>query len=246
MSSSSTPSSSTHGLALRRWLSLVAGRKFFVLFLFLLTDLIFYPYVSDTHGTRYYIFRVLGVVVILLSVYAVGIRKGLIFIALALAIPAMVEHTVFFHADIGERSIVNIVLSFAFDVFVIVVIFRRVYASERPTAETIFGAVCIYLLIGFTFGRLYAIIATVRPHAFYLDPAINPHSVPVGFDFIFFSFGSMTTLGAGGISAVLPQVRSLSMIESIVGVLYLAVMISRLISAYRPDYSAPRNSGNGE
>src|SRR5271170_870154 len=133
MSSSSTPSSSTHGLALRRRLSLVSGRKFFVLFLFLLADLIFYPYVSDTLGTRYYIFRMLGIAVTLLSVYAVSFRRGLILIPLALAIPAMVEHTVFFRTHIGAPSIVNIVLSFVFDVFVIVVIFRRVFARERPT-----------------------------------------------------------------------------------------------------------------
>jgi len=56
----------------------------------------------------------------------------------------------------------------------------------------------------------------------------------VGFDFIFFSFGSMTTAGAAGIAAASPQVSSLSMIESILAVLYLAVMISRLMGAYRP------------
>jgi hypothetical protein len=59
----------------------------------------------------------------------------------------------------------------------------------------------------------------------------------VGFDFIFFSFGSMTTAGAAGMAAALPQVRSLSMIESILAVLYLAVMISRLMDAYRPNRS---------
>lgn len=222
--------------AIRRALP-VTGRKFFLLFLFLLAYLIFYPFVGDPTGPRYYIFRALGIAVTLLSVYAVSFRKGLILIIpLALAIPAMVEHTVFFRTHIGAPSIVNIVLSFAFDVFVIVVIFRRVFAREKPTAETIFGAVCIYLLIGFTFARLYAIISIVQPHAFYLDPVTNPHSLPVGFDFIFFSFGSMTTLGAAGIVGVLPQVRSISMIESILGVLYLTVMISRLMGAYRTSF----------
>ena len=56
----------------------------------------------------------------------------------------------------------------------------------------------------------------------------------MGFDFIFSVFGSMTTAGSSGIVAVSRQVRSLSVIESILGVLYLAVMISRLIDAYRP------------
>ena len=66
-----------------------------------------------------------------------------------------------------------------------VVIFRRVFAREEPTAETLFGAVCIYLIIGFSFARLYAIIAIIQPHAFYLDPAIYPRGVPEVFDFIF-------------------------------------------------------------
>jgi hypothetical protein len=216
----------------RRTLPLT-GHKFFLLFLFLLSDLALYPYMSNT-GARYYVFRMVGAAVTLMSVYAVSFRKGLIFVALILAGPAFVEHAIVFRTRLVPASVFTVVLSFVFDVFIIVVIFRRVFAREEPTAETIFGAVCIYLLIGFSFARLYAIVAIIQPHAFYLDPAINQHGVPVGFDFIFFSFGSMTTAGAAGISAALPQVRSLSMIESILAVLYLAVMISRLMGAYRP------------
>jgi uncharacterized membrane protein len=212
----------------------VTRHKFFLLFLFLLTDLALYPYVGNT-GVRYQVFRMVGAAVTLMSVYAVSFRRGLIFVALILAGPAFVEHGILFRTSLVPASAFSVALSFAFDVFIIVVIFRRVFAREEPNAETIFGAVCIYLLIGFSFARLYAIIAIIRPHAFYLDPAVNTHAVPVGFDFIFFSFGSMTTAGAAGIAAALPQVRSLSMIESILSVLYLAVMISRLMGAYRPN-----------
>ena len=211
----------------------VTGHKFFLLFLFLLADLALYPYMGES-GARYQMFRMFGVAVTLMSVYAVSFRRGLIFVALVLAGPALVEHAIVFRPRIVPASVFTIVFSFAFDVFIIVVIFRRVFAREEPTAETLFGAVCIYLLIGFSFARLYAIIAIIQPHAFYLDPAIYPHGVPEIFDFIYYSFGSMTTAGAAGIAATSPQVRSVSMIESILGVLYLAVMISRLVGAYRP------------
>ena len=212
----------------------VTGHKFLLLFVFLLLDLALYPYMSDT-GARYQMFRMLGAAVTLMSVYAVSFRRGLIFVALILAGPAIAEHAIVFRPRIVPTSAFTVVLSFAFDVFIIVVIFRRVFAREEATTETIFGAVCIYLLIGFSFARLYSIIAIIQPHAFYLDPAIIPHAVPLGFDFIFFSFGSMTTAGATGIAAASPQVRSLSMIESTLAVLYLAVMISRLMGAYRPN-----------
>ncbi len=212
----------------------VTGHKFLLLFLFLLSDLALSPYVGDT-GVRYQLFRAFGIAVTLMSVYAVSFRRGLIFVALILAGPAMVEHPIVFRTRILPASVFTVVLSFAFDVFIVVVIFRRVFAREEPTGETIFGAVCIYLLIGFSFARLYAIFTVIQPHAFYLDPAIIPHVVPAGFDFIFFSFGSMTTAGASGIAGASPQVRSLSMIESILAVLYLAVMISRLMGGYRPN-----------
>jgi Ca2+/Na+ antiporter len=221
----------------------VTGRRFFLLFLFLLGDLVFYPYVANDQGARYYLFRVLTISVTALSVYAVSFRRGLIFVAVLLAFPAMLSHTVLFRSHVNSFAILNVFGSFAFDVFVIVVMFRRVYAREKPSAETIYGALCVYLMVGFTFARLYALISALRPHAFYLDPATNSRSVPVGFDFIFFSFGTMTSLGVNGTVAVLPVVRSFSVMESILGVLYLAVMISRLMSAYQSNFPEPNSQG---
>jgi uncharacterized membrane protein len=66
-----------------------------------------------------------------------------------------------------------------------------------------------------------------------MSPAVNTHTVPDRFDFIYYSFGMMTQLGAAGITAVTDQARSLSVLEAILGQLYLAVLISRLVGAYR-------------
>src|SRR5271155_369336 len=211
----------------------VTGHKFFLLFLFLLGYLVYYPYAADASGFRYHIFRVLGSAVTLLSVYAISFRRGLVFFALVLAVPALLQRTVLFRADASMLSRLAIFLSFAFDVFVIVVIFRRVFARETPDAETVFGALCIYLMVAFSFASLYTVITTLQPNAFYLDPLTNSHKAPNAFDFVYYSFGTMTSLGAAGITAVSPQVRSLSVIEAILGVLYLAVLISRLMGAYR-------------
>jgi hypothetical protein len=216
----------------------VTGHKFFLLFLFLLGYLVYYPYAADASGLRYHIFRILGSAVTLLSVYAISFRRGLVFFALLLAVPALLQRTVLFRADASILSHFAIFLSFAFDVFVIVVIFRRVFAREEPDAETVFGALCIYLMVAFSFASLYTLIATLQTNAFYLDPLTNSHKSPNAFDFVYYSFGTMTSLGAAGIVAVSPQLRSLSVIEAILGVLYLAVLISRLMGAYRSNRHA--------
>jgi uncharacterized membrane protein len=113
-----------------------------------------------------------------------------------------------------------------------------VFAREQAKSETIFGALCIYLLVGFSFASVYGMVAAFQPNAFYLDPRTNLHTVPGRFDFIYYSFGTMTSLGAAGIIPVSPQARSVSVLEAILGVLYLAVLIATLIGSYRPNPNA--------
>jgi hypothetical protein len=210
----------------------VSAHKFFLLFLFLLTTLVLYPY-AENGGFRYLAFRVLGSVAILVAIYAIRLPRTLFLVALLLAVPAILERMLALQADAGFLSALNIVLSFAFDLFVVVAIFRRVFTKDEPTSETVFGALCIYLLVGFTFTSVYGMVAAIQSRAFYLDPLTNLHTVPNRFDFIYYSFATLTSLGASGITPVSAQARSLSVIEAILGVLYLAVLIGRLIGAYR-------------
>src|ERR1700677_240411 len=211
---------------------LFTRHRFLMLFLFLLATLIAYPY-TEGHGFGYYAFRVLGGLVVALSVFVVSFGRGLAVVAFLLAIPAMVQHVLNPGLTAGFFPIANLVLSFTFDVWIVVSIFRRVFSNVRITSETIFGALCIYLLNGMSFASIYGLVSDLQPSAFFLDPAVNRHTIPDRFDFIFYGFGMMTQLGAAGLNAVSDQARSLSVIEAILGQLYLAVLISRLIASYR-------------
>jgi len=217
--------------------SIVAARRFFLLFVYLLAYLIVDPYLENT-GAGYVLVRVAGSVGIFIVLYAISRRRTILFVGIALAIPALLQLLLQFRADAGTLSVINIVLSFSFDVFVVVVIFRRVIMEEQPTAETIFGALCIYLLVGFTFASVYGMIATLQPRAFYLDPMVNTHVTPDRFDFIYYSFATMTSVGASGIVPASRQARSVTIIEATLGVLYLAVLIARLIGSYKRPLAA--------
>jgi hypothetical protein len=220
---------------------ILTRHKFAALFLFLLAYLVLYPY-AQQGGLRYSGFRVFGIVITVLSVYAVSFRRSFVIFALLLGTPALVQRIAFSRGDAGTVSILGIILTFTFDVFIVVVIFRRIFMNDEPTTEAIFGALCIYLLMGFSFAGLYSMFAIIQPHAFYLDPVVNLHSVPDHFDLIYYSFGTMTCLGASGITPASDQARSISVIESLLGVLYLAVLISRLLSAYQNRRATPIDS----
>src|SRR5271170_2738270 len=216
---------------------MIAARRFFLLFVFLLGTLMLYP-LTEGNGSRYYLLRFLGSVAVLLCVYAVSFRRGVLLVAALLAVPAFLARVFLIEFDASALSVVRTTLSLSFDIFIVVVIFRRVFSHQKPNEETVFGALCIYLLVGFGFTSIYALISSFDPLAFHLDPASNLHTVPDRFDFIYYSFGTISSLGAAGITPVSGEARSLTVIEGILGVLYLAVLISRLMGAYRTNNSS--------
>ena len=213
--------------------STLKRRRFFLLFLLLLTTLILYPYAEVT-VVGYYAFRVIGSSAILISIYAANLRRSLLIFVLVLAVPALTQHILLPRTHVSSFAIMNMALNFVFDVVVVVVIFRHVFAREEANAETIFGALCIYLLVGFSFASVYHMVSALQPNAFYLDPHTNFRTMPDRFDFIYYSFGTMTSLGAAGITPVSAHARAISVLEAILGVLYLAVLVARLMGAYRP------------
>lgn len=205
--------------------------KFMWLFIFLFGVLVSYPY-SVGNNFRYYLYRTLFCVVILLTVYALSLRRSLLVIALVLAGPSIIQHTVYVAELKSPIAVVNSFIALAFDVFIVVAIFRSVFSKARADSESIFGALCIYLFVGYSFTSIFLLVTYFHPYAFYLDPTVNNHAVLNRLDSIYYSFGTMTSLGAAGITPVTGEARLLTIIEALMGVLFLAVLVSRLMSAY--------------
>jgi hypothetical protein len=209
-----------------------AQYRYLFLFLILLGELLLLPYAGE-NDIRYHWFRAFGLALTVLSVYAVSFRRSTLVAGLILAIPAVLSRVILSKQDASVLSLVAVMLTFAFDMLVLITIFRRIFRFELVTSSTIYGALCIYLLIGFSFANLYMFLDKLDPRSFYLMPAVNLHTTMQYSDITYYSFGSMTSLGASGIIPVTEQVRSLSVVEAILGLLYLAVLVSRLVGMYQ-------------
>ena len=121
---------------------------------------------------------------------------------------------------------------FLFYVFSTIVIFLEVIKSTRITTETIYGVVCVYLLIGVTFGTLYDFIETVEPESFRINIPAEGDSKIGWRQLIFFSFMTLTSIGYGDITPVTFQSQSLASIEGVIGVMYVAVLIARMVGIH--------------
>jgi voltage-gated potassium channel len=106
-----------------------------------------------------------------------------------------------------------------------VLIIRDVLRHSRVRIDTIFGSLCVYLLISLTFAFLYLALDTVDTDAFRgLDDEDNSAS-----DLLYFSVTTLVTLGYGDITPRTHFARSLSTIEALVGQLYLVVLVAHLV-----------------
>lgn len=108
---------------------------------------------------------------------------------------------------------------------------KDILKSERVTVDLFFGAICIYLLIAINFGLLYNMINILDPQSFYMLSS-GVRLVPTEFDFFYFSFTTLTTVGYGDVAIVTAHAKALVVIESITGIFYLAILVSRLVARH--------------
>lgn len=128
-----------------------------------------------------------------------------------------------------------------FDAIVAYDILRHVLQHPEVSLDTIYGAVSVYLLIGIIFGAMYVFLEGLNPGSFIASSQVNPDGVFTFPELFYFSFTTIATLGYGDIVPIAPLVRSLAVIEAIVGAMYIAILIGVLIGAY---VNKSRNSKN--
>lgn len=111
----------------------------------------------------------------------------------------------------------------------------KVFESKSNGLHRIQGGIACYLLIGLLFAFLFFFIHTVFPNAFNFSDSF-PSTELHFYDFVYYSYITLCTVGYGDISPVLPISQSVSILEAIIGVLYPTVLIGYLIS----DFSTKR------
>ena len=145
-------------------------------------------------------------------------------------VPRSAEHSVVFL--VGGWS------AMAFYAFAVLLIALHLLREDQVTLSTLCGALCGYLLLGFLWTEAYDLIEFQHPRS--IVWANSSLGRPGWSDLLYFSFTTLTSAGYGDISPVTPQSRSAALLESVSGVFYVAVMISRLVGLHITDH---RNKG---
>lgn len=108
------------------------------------------------------------------------------------------------------------------------VVARSVFGAGQINYHRIIGSILLYLLIAMAFASLYLLIGLRVPSAF--ANLTFEDSPALTSALIYFSCVTLTTVGYGDITPIYPLARSLSNLEAIVGQLYPAILIGRLVT----------------
>ena len=103
--------------------------------------------------------------------------------------------------------------------------FGRAFGLMKSTAPRIL----LYLVIGLIFVALFCFVALLAPNAFAGFPPLEDNLSVAG-NLIYFSFVTLTSVGYGDIVPLHPLARSLANIEAIIGQLYPATLLARLVT----------------
>ncbi len=112
--------------------------------------------------------------------------------------------------------------------FAVVLIVRRVLGRPEVTIQSIYGALSAYMIIGLMFAACYGAMDRFGGGHFFAKG--SPGNVQT---FQYFSFTTLTTLGYGDFTAAHSGARAIAVMEALLGQVFLATLVARLVAAYR-------------
>ncbi len=194
-----------------------------VLDLFILTPARFLGQVLHVFSVLFFSFALLVGLLTLVK------QKALRRIGIVVVVGAILCKSAAFVSKPFWLSVSGTLLTFFSLLALVYVVFLQVNREGPVTGHRIRGAVALYLLIAMLFAFLYSLAEELAPGAFTMPEGWS-RAASSGEAFYYFSIVTMTTVGFGDITAVNPFVRSLVGLEALIGQLYPAILIARLVT----------------
>lgn len=201
----------------------------------LLVLLVIFPFIYERFEGYMVIMEVMFSFVLLAGIYAVSPNRQLLTVVVLLGLLTLTVNWFNIYIMSSQLQLFGLSLEIIFFSITTATILSHVLQYKRVTADKIYGAICGYFLIGIVWALIYSVVEHAAPGSFNFSTelasnATKPFTHPFYFNhFIYFSFVTLTTLGYGDITPITAPAKALSSLEAMMGQLYVAVLIARLV-----------------
>lgn len=187
---------------------------------------ILYPLMEASPRGRA-LFGIFGLVVLGLALWVVRRGPWLTWLGAALALPVVVLSLLILVFERPSLAIATAVLEAAFYLYAAGSLIHYMLRDPHVAVDDLFAAGATFTLLAWAFAYLFVACQALQPGAFGLGTGGSPRTWT---ELLYCSVAVLSSVGLSDILPVSPMARSLVMLESFAGVMYIALVVSRLIS----------------
>ncbi len=188
-----------------------------------LAAVLVYPFLDDNAVGRA-VLGVFGMGLVLIAIWAVRLTPVLRWVAVLLGAPAMVLTVLEALWPTTDWIVLTSALWHApFYFYVSYAMIQYLFHDDRVTRDELYATGAAFTVVAWGFAYVFSGFQVVWPGSF-AGPA------DVGwYELLFLSFSNLTSVGLSDVLPVLEHARSVVMVEMVVGVLYVALVVARMV-----------------
>lgn len=211
---------------LLKWLATIKRHPSAVLLAVQLLGVVLYPAMEDTPEGRAW-FGAFGIVVLALALWVVNRTPSVNWVAWLLAIPALILSIVAAVWVYPHLNAFAHLLEGALYLYTACGLTAYMLRDDRVSGDELFAAGATFTLLAWAFAFAYSVCQQWYPQSF--SAAINASDPRTWMELLFLSFSTLSGVGLSDVIPLRPQARALVMLEQFAGVMYIALVVSRLI-----------------
>ena len=209
------------------WFSRLWQRPSAVLLAAQLIGVLLYPFMDESPVGRAAL-SLFSLLVLFLAVRAVRASPALLWVALLLGLPIVVLTIVEIFDPLNSAVILwSSVLHAVFYFYTSFALLRYMFVDRFVTTDELWATGATFTVVAWGFAYTFMAVQVIWPGSF--TAAIAPDAPRTWFEMLFLSFTNLTSVGLSDITPVLAQARSWVMIEQVAGLMYVALVISRVV-----------------
>lgn len=185
------------------------------------------PLMENTAAGRA-VFGTFGIAVLAMALWVINRSQAVNWAAWLLAVPSVaisLAANVFGYTQLVPTAhLLESILYF----YTAVALTVYMLGDTRVTLDELLAAGATFTLLAWAFAFAFSVCQSWYPGSF--TAAINTESPRTWMELLFLSFSLLSSVGLSDIVPVTAPARALSMLEMFAGVMYIAVVVSRLIA----------------
>jgi Ion channel len=210
-----------------RWLNTVWAHPSAVLLFGQLLGVLVYPFMDGSPRGRS-LLSLFSLVVLVLAVRAVRATPAWTWISLLLGLPVVVL-TILEAVQPENTTVVlwSSVFHAAFYFYTSYGLLTYMFKDRTVTPDELWATGATFTVVAWAFTYVYVAAQVVWPGSF--TAAVDPQANRSWVELLFLSFTTLTSTGLSDVVPIQPHTRALVMIEQVAGLMYVALVISRVV-----------------